>query len=499
MGFCIGVEFLLGRCMATSPNTRDQAEWPPHPDRLFMALVAAHHSGDTEPHEREALLWLESQKPPTIHCTPAAQRTVTVHYVPVNDTTLPRVKDPKKVSASVIDSALQVLPENRSRQARTFPVTVPEKTTLYYQWLADAAPELHRGLESLCSKVTSLGHSASLVWAWVGDPVTEGRVALSPAKKGRRLRVSHEGRLASLEESYSIGRRPSKGMWCNYDLAPEVQKNPPGTVFDPAFLVFEIVDRKRFGLRSTALLTDALRKTLMSRCPEPLPSWLSGHEPDGSPLQGDHAGFIPLPHVGRIHADGKLLGLAVVMPYLLRDPRNLDALFNLFDENGELREFELKLGQAGTVQLSLHHSGMMPTSLNPRTWSRPSKVWGTVTPIILDRHLKTKLPRGQDPQAAAEAQRRRDEEMEQIIRAACVRVGLPEPRVELLPVSIFEGSPSVWEFPNLVLARQGRRKMTHARLEFPREVSGPVLLGAGRYRGYGLCRPFTSREKESVS
>jgi CRISPR-associated protein Csb2 len=32
--------------------------------------------------------------------------------------------------------------------------------------------------------------------------------------------------------------------------------------------------------------------------------------------------------------------------------------------------------------------------------------------------------------------------------------------------------------------------MTHALLAFGQDVSGPVLLGAGRFLGYGLCKPY---------
>ena len=42
-----------------------------------------------------------------------------------------------------------------------------------------------------------------------------------------------------------------------------------------------------------------------------------------------------------------------------------------------------------------------------------------------------------------------------------------------------------------VKPRQGRppRPLTHAEIEFPVPVRGPVLIGAGRYSGYGACRP----------
>ncbi len=37
----IGWEYLTGYAVATDPNTRERAEWPPHPARVFMAMAAA--------------------------------------------------------------------------------------------------------------------------------------------------------------------------------------------------------------------------------------------------------------------------------------------------------------------------------------------------------------------------------------------------------------------------------------------------------------------------
>jgi CRISPR-associated protein Csb2 len=31
---------------------------------------------------------------------------------------------------------------------------------------------------------------------------------------------------------------------------------------------------------------------------------------------------------------------------------------------------------------------------------------------------------------------------------------------------------------------------SHAVLIFDEDVAGPLLIGAGRFRGYGLCRPL---------
>ena len=43
----IAWEYLTGYAVATDPSTRDRAEWPPHPARVFMALAAAWF--ETEP------------------------------------------------------------------------------------------------------------------------------------------------------------------------------------------------------------------------------------------------------------------------------------------------------------------------------------------------------------------------------------------------------------------------------------------------------------------
>jgi CRISPR-associated protein Csb2 len=36
----------------------------------------------------------------------------------------------------------------------------------------------------------------------------------------------------------------------------------------------------------------------------------------------------------------------------------------------------------------------------------------------------------------------------------------------------------------------GARPQVHACLQFQQAVVGPILLGAGRFLGYGLCKPL---------
>ncbi|MFN8876672.1 MAG: type I-U CRISPR-associated protein Csb2, partial [Gemmatimonadota bacterium] len=48
--FALRLDLLTGRYAATSFDDRRRAEWPPHPARLFSALVATW--GEHEPSER---------------------------------------------------------------------------------------------------------------------------------------------------------------------------------------------------------------------------------------------------------------------------------------------------------------------------------------------------------------------------------------------------------------------------------------------------------------
>ena len=99
-----------------------------------------------------------------------------------------------------------------------------------------------------------------------------------------------------------------------------------------------------------------------------------------------------------------------------------------------------------------------------------------MTPVVLNRHFDGKDRWLQ----AAES-----------VKDACQHIGLPRPNEVLLhPVSLVEGVPHARDFPQLTRKRDGgRRSHSHAVLIFNEPVRGPVLLGAGRFRGYGLCRP----------
>ena len=80
----VEVEYLLGRVFAADFRDQDTSEWPPHPDRLFSALIAAHHDTFGTEQEREALAWFQRLNPPEVAAGQAGAGDPVVTFVPTN-------------------------------------------------------------------------------------------------------------------------------------------------------------------------------------------------------------------------------------------------------------------------------------------------------------------------------------------------------------------------------------------------------------------------------
>ena len=170
--FALGVRYLNGWSMAAADGARkERAEWPPHPDRVFMALAAAWFEtrDDTGEHVKEgaALRWLQGLPPPAIAASDAAYRAVVTGFVPVNDDGGGRTNNPRTRIDKLRNKGLARLPEHRLRKPRRFPVAIPRNPVVRMIWRETALNSHRAALERLAAKVTHVGHSASLVQAWV--------------------------------------------------------------------------------------------------------------------------------------------------------------------------------------------------------------------------------------------------------------------------------------------------------------------------------------------
>ncbi len=489
--FALAWQYLTGRAVATDPSDRQTAEWPPHPDRVFMALVAAWGENGADLAGASALEWLASLPPPAVAVPVNAATGATPKvFVPVNDLDGGN-------RAEYGDKLLALMPERRTRKERWFPATVVGDGICALRWDA-AIPEIHHEpLRKILVSVTNLGHSASLVRMWIepNPPPATWIPVIAGERKACSLRVPEAGRLAVLVAAFGDGagqwrQRPPQAPWCGYRQAESASSSAHGA-FDDRLLILRRVAGSVLDLRQTVAFTGKLRSTLIQaadampgRSPETLAA-ISGHQADGSPATTPHLAYLPLPFVGNPgtssgdrHADGHLLGFGLALPRGL--PRAVadgiyDALLYACKVNPDI--LELKAGAGGAIYLTIEERPAPPLALRAATWCAQSPLWATVTPIVLDRFPSG---RAEDRDAAAAA----------TIAEACVRQGLPRPRdIAILAAPAFVGAPLAREFPPLLRKSDGaRRWMVHAAITFAQPVGGPLILGAGRYRGYGLCR-----------
>jgi CRISPR-associated protein Csb2 len=511
----LGIRYLTGCVVASDVADRRHVEWPPHPGRVFMALAAAHFEAGENGLERAALEWLEALPAPQIYAPQQTERPVVTHYVPVNDKVGPS-KAPLQSAAGL----------TRTRQPRSFARAWLEDDTVYLIW-PDAQPESHFNvLERLCGTVTRIGHSASLVQMWASLSAPEKSTNWLPdeTRATDRFRVPVAGLLRYLERQFNqetvnrycelkvaeadgsekekkaaksklkeefgqppIRLRPELSL--SYGYAPREKEPEPGvsgTVFDPRLLIFELRRKdgpyRHLDVAATLQLTGRFREALLKQLGTDIPEVLSGHS-GSARSERPHVAFLPLPFVGHEHAHGGILGVGLAVPHDLAAgdrQRLLQGLAAICCEG-------LKLGALGCWDILPPDANSSFVTLRNRVWTAAptgARQWATVTPYVHDRHVKAK--------DKAAYQR----ELAEAVGESWARVRQsPDVRVEVVitPVSPYLGVPASHQFPRLARKNGSECRHTHAILIFNCPVVGPVLLGAGRFRGYGLCRPLEAK------
>ncbi len=535
MALTISLQFPTGRYVAAAWGDRDEVEWPPHPARLCLGLLDALHRGGNPTEERAALEWLCQQTAPDVIVPTAATAVPQIlegFFVPQNPTSAESIAHPRK--------------------PWTFPAVYldPDQPTVFFRW-PKATPSdcLRTALASLITRLPRLGHSSSFCvvgldatptadvqWEYL-EPLSADR-EISPTES---LRVPWPGLIASAEQAFDAAGRAEemsdliaaaeKGskadkmlkpaasprsrhdpqhQWLGY-APPEAQSASQGP-WDRRILVLRQTKGSTKALTSTWQITEIFHKALLSRWgdrlklePEfgPIPGWLSGHSPRAendaqatAAIQSCHLAIFPLPFVDHPHADGHLLGIGLALPNpasvglnpgdFRREWRQAQEV--LFGENGELflhaadGSWEMTL----CSESQFGSAGPAKQALIPHRWTQAAKLWRSVTPIILDRHPKPHF--NKDPEAWVRSCR-------EIITKSCERAGWPVPvRIKPSLSSPLSGVPSSSDFAS-PKPKPGLppRFHIHAEIEFAEPIAGPLLLGSGRYRGYGLMLPMAEK------
>jgi CRISPR-associated protein Csb2 len=311
------------------------------------------------------------------------------------------------------------------------------------------------------------------------------------------------GRLAELEtlhqrhvEKADANARPRPALLprLRQHAAPQARQS----VFGRDWIVLEEAGGDRPDLRATAFIGRAMRDALMSALGNPVPEWISGHLSNGAPSPDVHLAVVPLANVGFAHSDGTFMGLALIAPSRLEETWRKDTPTGFEERRGLSRAlsklcvegdfFELRLGAAGVWRLRPAQSSERKSLDSVRYCARAAR-WSSATPIALDRFPKSNGIERLNEAAA-------------LVADSCERIALPRPRrVGVHKHAAIEGAPSAWPAGGAPAwtgwARPkalANRPLFHATIQFAEPVVGPVVLGAGRFFGLGLCLPMARGE-----
>ena len=366
------VTYLMGRVYSSDfddGDAKSRPEWPPHPSRLYSALVASWAEGGAEPELRRGLEWLEKQDPPEILFGRISRRSNVQVYVPVNDH--------------------KSLPEVRPRKARSFPSATLLDPDVYFIWNSAPPKDVFQALDAIANRTSSLGHSSSLVSIELTKDLppnlTRGRWQPGVAS-GIRLRIPYMGRLDELIQRYALFERnpskihrPTRGKTTIYGIpAPD---NPSRNGVFGRMIILRRVAGPRTGLRSTLSLTAALRGALLRLSPKPIPECISGHAPGSTaerPLKSEkpHVALVPLAFVGSAHATGEIMGLAALIPSAL-EPKEEEACWKVLATVNRLTT------RWGEWKVELADAEERRRNLRPEVWTEKCTTWATVTPLVL--------------------------------------------------------------------------------------------------------------------
>lgn len=456
----IAVELLTGRYVAAhylaNRHVGDERldhppyEWPPHPHRLFCALVAAAYRLGGEAGDLEVLRWLEQQGAPRIAASGIQAGANPLHYTKPNYAPL------------------------ASGQPRRFPACNPRDARVHFIW-PDSEPSLapRQALERLVRHMTYLGRSHSLVLAWLEEKPPapnwvplEGDTYLRPGAELAFIRVPYPGLLAELDYRFEHNLDSSLNPYLvAYALIGEICL-PPAAIPGDTLVPFRFVAGPGLRLAMTVPLMERVRRAALALAGDEAPASLHGHRPCRARVT-----WVPLAHVGHEHARGRLLG------YACRLPAALPAEERATIEGVLANMREIDMGPKNCPYVVERVDGLggraLPYGVRPQRWTYPSKSWATVTPVLLGHHPK----RGQLP--------------EDLIRRLCLQRGYPQPdRIEWSRAAFVKGVPACEDY---LLRRPGtdpKGPSFHVRLMFDENIAGPLQLGAQQTFGCGLFVPM---------
>ncbi len=484
-----------------------QPEWPPAPARLFQALVAAAAKGATlDEIDKDALEWLERLDAPLILVPPARKGQTFANFVPNNDLD---AKDGDPARVAEIRAAKRICPRLFDQDAQ-----------LLYLWQFASEDTHARVIADLTNRLYQLGRGIDMAFA-TAETLDAERAAACLAEyrgaiyrpctsgSGEALACPQPGSLKSLQERFKAmgGRfqvhRVGRTVGQTFSQPPKPRFRQ--VVYDspPVQLVFELRARTRTGeffawpLDEIVRLVETVRDSAAKALSDALPDQRAciervfigrgASEAD----KGCRIRILPLPSIGHVHAERSIRRLLVeVPPDCPLAARDIAWAFTAWvphdGETGEptgwqLVEIEAQAGERYAKMPSHYGIG-----------SEAFRRWRTVTPAALPASAgRRRIDPARIREEAKSGCERADEESRaaaavcQALRHSAIVTPAHTIRVQREPFEA-KGARAEAFAPG---TRFSRHALWHVEIAFAAPVSGPLVIGDGRYLGLGIMTP----------
>lgn len=521
--FCLSVTFLDPLSAFHGRGDHGEPEWPPSPLRMFQTLVAAAATRwpgrQFSECARSAFEWLEDIqfKSQPLIVAPRYRVGLALRVaVPNNDMDSPasywaKGQEPKKPHRPI-----DLKPLKTVRPIRLL-VNADDRATVHYLLPLEGGSCPHFDiLEKAARSVTHLGWGVDMVAA-TASILSEEEVARLPGERWEPIddrwaggyRVPKHGTLDDLIRTHSAFltriERDERGNE-SFNPVPRLSvfhvvgyrcATQPGQRSYAAFSLLkpDASARQSFDpLRRTRDVAGMMRHAVatvardLGWTDERINVFVHGKTPDGSkPSSGaaspDRFQYLPLPTIN--HALGRVEPIRRVLitapPHCGQQiawARRSLAGAELFND-----------GTAAAMLTVLPGSDWVL-----RQYVDESRTWTTVTPVILPGyddpdHLRRKLRDCRDAETQKRYLARLEARMEHLLRKAFQQAGysgelIEQAELDWRQVGFVPGVESATRY--LPPENLDNSPRIHVRVKFSVPVPGPIVIGSGRFRGFGL-------------
>lgn len=500
---CLTVRFLDPVPTFHGKGDNGEPEWPPSPLRLFQALVAA--SARRWPDSplpdsvSTALQWFEQlNKPIVVEPGIQSQRVGFRMYVPNNAgdlVTMAWARGNDDFKFSSLNEGKDVLP-SRLLHSDTiqFLYPLPNSDCPHLKTLLSAT----RSITHLGWGINMVACNLEIISQESADKLTGNRwVPVEGASKGYRVPIS--GTLESLLIKH-------KAFLSRLDLGG-FKPVPPLTTFqiigyrkstDPIsrpFLAFSILKPDASGFRAF----DTLRKTrnvaAMTRAAiantaaqfgwpiDRINSFIHGHgnSKSGQSTSDDRLMFLPLPSITPLKVDN-IRRILIVVPQgcSTKELQNITNGIELIPEGSNEPIAILSLIPKSDKTIGNY-------------W-KPTCTWSTITPVLLPGyddpgHLRKKLQNNSDPLLKKKIIDKLNARVLHLLQKAFIQAGFSQELVNQIQFDWRSvGFRAGVDLASKYVTPENLKKFPayHVFVRFPDKFQGPLAIGAGRYRGFGL-------------